>query len=166
MTLVGRSGRDETAAERADRNFGDLLQELRVAQTGVQILFAFLLTLTFTQRFPELGSGQQRLYGVTVAFSAAAMAFLVGPVAAHRLAFRQRRKERVLQLSHRMSLTGLLLMGLAILCSVFLTCWVGLGIRWAYSVGASAGVAIVAAWLVLPSMVRAGRPSAGYDSET
>jgi len=157
--------RDETPAERADRNFDDLLQELRVAQTGVQILFAFLLTLTFTQRFPTLQTAQKALYAVTIGVSACAMAFLVGPVAIHRLTFRHRVKEQVLQVSHRMSLVGLFLMGIAVACSVFLTCWTGLGTLWALAVTAVAILALGVAWLALPLWVRAGGATQDRDDE-
>src|SRR3712207_1749392 len=80
--------RDESEAERLDRNYGELLQELRVTQTGVQILFAFLLTLAFTQRFPQITSFQRGTYVVTLLFSAAAAALFIAPVALHRMVFR------------------------------------------------------------------------------
>ena len=80
--------RDETDQERLDRNFLELLQELRVAQAGVQILFAFLLSLAFTQRFAELTSGQRDVYIVALVASAVAAALFIGPVAWHRLLLR------------------------------------------------------------------------------
>ncbi len=76
--------RGESEAERLDRNYGELLQELRVTQTGVQILFAFLLTLAFTQRFAQITSFQRGTYVVTLLFAAGAAALLIGPVSFHR----------------------------------------------------------------------------------
>lgn len=76
--------RHETALERDDRNFVELLQELRVTQTGVQILFAFLLTLAFTQRFTELDSLQRGTYVTTLLLSVAAAVLLTAPAAVHR----------------------------------------------------------------------------------
>ena len=79
--------RGETPLKRADRNFADLLQELRVAQTGVQILFAFLLGLAFTDRFAELGDTERGIYIATLAACALTEALLVAPVMLHRLLF-------------------------------------------------------------------------------
>src|SRR6476469_3807094 len=87
--------RNESAAERLDRNLGELLQELRVAQTGVQILFAFLLTLPFTQRFGEVTRFERDVYFVTLMCAGSASAFLIAPVSYHRLLFRQREKHHV-----------------------------------------------------------------------
>ncbi|MFF7157888.1 DUF6328 family protein, partial [Streptomyces sp. NPDC008139] len=78
-------GRDETPEERADRQWGELLQELRVVQTGVQILFGFLLTVPFQQRFGQLSDGERTLYIVTVMLGAATTGALVGPVSLHRM---------------------------------------------------------------------------------
>src|SRR3954470_423213 len=81
----GGSGRSETPLERWDRNFGELLQELRVAQTGVQVLFAFLLTLPFTNRFERIAGIDRYTYVGTVVAAAAATALLIAPVSYHRL---------------------------------------------------------------------------------
>ena len=81
--------RDETDQERLDRNFLELLQELRVAQTGVQILFAFLLSLAFTQRFGVLTRIQRDIYIVALLAAAVAAALFIAPVAWHRVLFRQ-----------------------------------------------------------------------------
>src|SRR3984957_13259488 len=85
--------RDESEAERDDRNLAELLQELRVAGLGVQVLFGFLLSLPFTSRFARLSQGQRDLYLATLVLDAVATALLVGPVAYHRLVFRRWRKE-------------------------------------------------------------------------
>src|SRR3954464_4237071 len=91
----GAPGRHETEEERLDRNFIELLQELRVSQTGVQILFAFLLTLPFTQRFTQVSSFERDIYFVSLLFSGAASALFIGPVSYHRLLFRRGEKRQM-----------------------------------------------------------------------
>src|SRR3954471_6410283 len=107
-------GRDETDLERWDRNFTELLQELRVAQTGVQILFAFLLTLPFTNRFGDVSRLDEVVYVVPLVASASATAFLIAPVSGHRQVFRMGRKPELVQFASR-----LLPVGLAIFVIVF-----------------------------------------------
>jgi uncharacterized protein DUF6328 len=112
--------RDETDMERLDRNFQDLLQELRVAQAGVQILFAFLLSLAFTQRFGVLTGIQRALYLVSLLATAAAAALFIAPVAWHRVLFRQRRKQELVTAANRMALGGLVALLLSIATAVLL----------------------------------------------
>src|ERR1051326_7498703 len=107
MGTVTREGRDESAAERADRNFTELLQEVRVAQTGVQILFAFLLTMPFSARFTAIGAVDRAVYVVTLLAAAGASALLVAPVAYHRQVFRQHRKAELVDTASRFARTGL-----------------------------------------------------------
>src|SRR5947208_8469019 len=82
-------GRHETEAERLDRNLGELLQELRVAGLGVQVLFGFLLAMPFSNRFDSLDPEQRRLYLAVLLFAALATALLTAPVAYHRIVFRR-----------------------------------------------------------------------------
>jgi Family of unknown function (DUF6328) len=96
--------RDETGLERWDRNFIELLQELRVAQTGVQILFAFLLTMPFTNRFGQVSDLDKVVYVITLVAAATAMALLIAPVSDHRQVFRQGRKPQLVR--HRPSALG------------------------------------------------------------
>ena len=103
-------GRRETAEERADRRWTELLQELRVAQTGVQILFGFLLTVVFQQRFAHLGVADRRIYVVTVMLGAATMGALVGPVAMHRLLAGHRLKPETVAWAARLTVVGLVLL--------------------------------------------------------
>ncbi|WP_028936202.1 DUF6328 family protein [Pseudonocardia spinosispora] len=107
-------GRGETHAERLDRNWNDLLQELRVAQTGVQLLTGLLLTLPFQQRFSELTHLQRIIYLVTVALSVAATGLLITPVGLHRALFRQRARGSLVAAGHALALGGLALLGLAV----------------------------------------------------
>ena len=113
------SGRDETELERWDRNFTELLQELRVAQTGVQILFAFLLTLPFTNRFTQATETDRGVYVGTLVAAAAATALLIAPVSYHRLVFRKGRKPQLVQTGSTLAMLGLGCLLLAMLGAVF-----------------------------------------------
>src|ERR1700735_4449752 len=106
--------RDESEAERADRNLAELLQELRVAGLGVQVLFGFLLSLPFQARFTRLSHGQRDLYLASLVLAALATALLLGPVAYHRLVFRRGQKERLVRAANVMALLGLGIVGLAV----------------------------------------------------
>jgi len=110
----------ETEKHRWDRNFADLLQELRVAQTGVQILFAFLLTLPFSNGFPKVSALQRDLYVVALLSAAAAAAMLISPVAFHRALFRQGRKPELVRYAHRMVTGGLAFLLISMVSSIFL----------------------------------------------
>ncbi len=112
--------RDESQAERDDRNLAELLQELRVAGLGVQVLFGFLLSLPFTNRFSKLSSAERNLYLVTLVLAAIATALLLGPVAYHRLVFRQGRKEQLVRAASVMAIAGLATVGLAVSAAVLL----------------------------------------------
>ena len=119
MTSSGSADpRDESGAERADRNLAELLQELRVAGLGVQVLFGFLLSLPFTSRFTRLSGGQRDLYLACLVLAAAATALLLGPVAYHRLVFRRGKKESLVQAASVMAIAGLLTVGLAVSAAV------------------------------------------------
>jgi hypothetical protein len=104
------TGRTESREERADRKWAELLQEVRVTQTGVQILFAFLLTVAFTPRFTHLGGGDRAIYVVTVVLGAAATGALIAPVALHRIVAGRRLKPETVLWASRFTLAGLLLL--------------------------------------------------------
>src|ERR1700753_913499 len=106
--------RGETQLERLDRNWADLLQELRVVQTGVQLLTGFLLTLPFQQRFETLNTTMRAIYLATVGCSIAATVLLEAPVAMHRLLFRRHLTKFLVSSAHRFAYGGLLLMGLSL----------------------------------------------------
>ncbi|RPF30727.1 DUF6328 family protein [Streptomyces sp. TLI_185] len=103
-------GRHETEEERADRKWGELIQEVRVAQTGVQILFGFLLTVVFQQKYDSLESTDKTIYIVTVVLGAAATGALIGPVSLHRLVAGQRVKPQAVEWASRMTFVGLALL--------------------------------------------------------
>ena len=111
---------DEGDKHRWDRNFADLLQELRVAQTGIQILFAFLLTLPFSNGFPKTTAFQKDVYVVALLAAAFAAAMIISPVAFHRALFRQGRKPELVRYAHRMATGGLGFLLISMVTSVFL----------------------------------------------
>jgi len=108
-TADGDSGviRHETEAERLDRNLTELLQELRVAGIGVQVLFGFLLSIPFSNRFARLDSTQRIVYTTDVLGAALAIVLLGGPVAYHRLTFRRHEKDKLVRVSNTMAIAGL-----------------------------------------------------------
>jgi hypothetical protein len=112
--------RDETEAERDDRNLAELLQELRVAGLGVQVLFGFLLSIPFTTKFAELNQMQHGLYVLTLVLAAVSTALLLAPVAYHRLVFRQHRKGRLVKDANVLALLGLAAVGLDVSAAVLL----------------------------------------------
>ncbi len=118
-TIQG-SGRNETEAQRCDRNLNELLQEMRVAGLGVQVLFGFLLALPFTARFTALSHDQRGLYLVSLMLSAVATALLLAPVAYHRLVFRRQQKEALVLAANVMVTAGLAVVGLAVSAAVLL----------------------------------------------
>jgi hypothetical protein len=117
---AARDPRDESEAQRDDRNLAELLQELRISGLGVQVLFGFLLSLPFTMRFAKLSQGQRDLYLASLVLSAVATALLLGPVAYHRVVFRRRQKEPLVRAASVMATLGLAAVGLAICAAVLL----------------------------------------------
>ncbi len=110
----------ETEKQRWERNFADLLQELRVAQTGVQILFAFLLMLPVTAQFEQTTLVQRGMYLVALLAAAFATGAIISPVAFHRMLFRRGRKPQLVRFAHRMAIVGLGCMLVAMATSVLL----------------------------------------------
>jgi hypothetical protein len=110
----GGSRRNETEAERLDRNLSELLNELRVALPGVQVLFAFLLTVPFTQVWKDVTTFQRDVYFATLLCSAAASLLLIAPSAQHRVEFRQQDKARLVKTANRLAMLGLAFLALAI----------------------------------------------------
>jgi hypothetical protein len=155
-------GRDESVAERDDRNLNELIQELRVAGLGVQVLFGFLLSLPFTARFSKLDGTQRSLYVTSLLLAAAFTALLCAPVVYHRLLFRRHQKERVLKVANIMAILGLSTVGLAISTAVILV--VGFVDRGAPAIiiGVATVVSFVSLWFAFPLAAR--RESRGHPS--
>lgn len=118
MNAPDRPG--ETEAERDDRNLIELLQELRVAGLGVQVLFGFLLSLPFTNKFVDLNHAQRGLYIAALVLAALSTALLLAPVAYHRLVFRMHQKEQLVKDANILAILGLAAVGLSISASVLL----------------------------------------------
>jgi Family of unknown function (DUF6328) len=113
-------GRHETELERSDRNLVELLQEVRVVQTGVQILFGFLLTIAFQPKFEKLSSFQKGVYLGTLIAAATTLIMLTAPSSWHRILFRQGDKEHLVEIANRFTMLGLASMGLTMVGVVML----------------------------------------------
>ena len=114
------AGRDETERERIDRNLQELLQELRVALPGVQVLFAFLLVVPFNQRFPDITDFQKTIYFVTLLLATGATAFLIAPTVHHRVLFRKQAKEQIVMTANRFAIAGMALLAAAMTGAILL----------------------------------------------
>ncbi len=146
--------RDETEVQRLDRNWNSLLQELRVVQTGVQLLTGFLLTLPFQQRFNVLNEPIRTVYLVTVGLSVGATVLLVAPVSIHRLLFRRHRLQVIVSAAHRCAYAGLALLGLALTGVTIVVFAAVSGDNAAFVAGACALVMFTLFWWVLPLILR------------
>ena len=146
--------RDETEAQRLDRNWSSLLQELRVAQTGVQLLTGFLLTLPFQQRFSQLDGTMRTVYLVTVACSIGATVLLIAPVSMHRLLFRRHRLKTLVSAAHTYAMVGLLLLGVALGGVAVVIFDTVIGRTGAWAAGGCTLVALSAFWYAMPLVGR------------
>lgn len=154
------NGRDETPLERLDRNWNEILQELRVTQTGIQILTGFLLTVPFQQRFAELTADQRLVYLVLVVLAAVTTALLVAPVSMHRMLFRRGAKSTLVIEADRFMRVGLVCLALVV-SGVVLLVFDVVASRSA-AVGASGALllVLVGTWFVLPRVLARRRPRA------
>ncbi|CAN5197605.1 DUF6328 family protein [soil metagenome] len=150
-------GRDETADERHDRNWNELLQELRVTQTGTQIITGFLLTLPFQQRFTVLDAFELDVYLVLVVLAAISTVIGLAPVTLHRLLFRQRAKEEMVKVGNRILLTAIVVVGLVVSGVVLLIFDVVVSRQAGIIGGIIAIVLIAAVWLAIPTASRKDR---------
>ncbi|HZU56548.1 MAG TPA: DUF6328 family protein [Actinocrinis sp.] len=145
--------RPETELQRWDRNFTELLQELRVAQTGVQILFGFLLTVPFSNRFSHATTLQVAVYTITVLASAVAAALLIAPVSHHRRVFRQGYKAELVVWADRVAQAGLLALLVAMSGVVFLVLDVLKGIALALPLTIAVVIVYCLLWYLMPNLV-------------
>jgi len=114
------SGREESEDERLDRNLGELLQELRVALPGVQVLFAFLLAVPFQRNFTEISPFEEKVYFGTLLCTALSAALLISPTAYHRLTFHLQQKRELVFLANRLAIAGLGFLALAMSGAILL----------------------------------------------
>ncbi|HEY5151293.1 MAG TPA: DUF6328 family protein [Mycobacterium sp.] len=139
--------------QRLDRNWADLLQELRVIQTGVQLLTGFLLTLPFQTRFEELTQFQQVVYLVTLSAAVISTGFLIAPVSLHRFLFRRHARRVTVDVAHRLAQIGMALLAVAVIGMVLLIFDVVSGLM-AGVVAAAAAVLLAGRWVALPLAIR------------
>jgi hypothetical protein len=148
------SGREESEDERLDRNWNEMLQELRVTQTGTQILTGFLLTLAFQPRFSDLDDFQVDVYLVLVALAALATGLGLAPVSLHRALFRQRAKKRIVRIGHLLLRATLLTVAALMVGVVLLIFDVVVGRTAGLVAGALAAAVLILLWVVLPLAFR------------
>ena len=148
-------GRDETPSERSDRNWADILQELRVTQTGTQIVSGFLLTIAFQQRFAELNGFQTGTYLTLVLLAAACTVLGLAPVALHRTLFGRHEKPEAVAIADALLRTTLVFVALLTTGVVFFIFEVTVGLVPAVAAGVLVLLAMVALLSVLPRMVLA-----------
>ncbi|MET9052042.1 DUF6328 family protein [Streptomyces bacillaris] len=150
MSTTNGRGREETQEERADRQWTELLQELRVAQTGVQILFGFLLAVVFQPRFAELSDADRDIYITTVVLGSATVAALIGPVTYHRLLTGRRMKPQTVIWASRMTMVGLVLLFLTMCSTLLLIMRVALHNTFALWLVAGIALWFLACWFLFP----------------
>ncbi|QNE79551.1 hypothetical protein F0344_33490 [Streptomyces finlayi] len=149
------SGREETEEERADRRWNDLLQELRVVQTGVQILFGFLLAVVFQPRFTTLSDIDRGIYVVTVLLGSATVAALIGPVSYHRLLTGRRVKPQTVTWASRVTVVGLVLLFFTMCSALLLIMRVAMHNSLALWLVGAMALWFLACWFIVPLRARA-----------
>ena len=141
---------EETEKERVDREVIELLNELRVTLPGVQVLFGFLLILPFQQRFTILDDTEKAVYFLAVLATISALICLIAPASYHRLRFRATDKQRMLFISNRLAIAGIVFLAIATVTGLFLIAEVVIGEAWAALLAGGAGAGLVLLWFVLP----------------
>jgi hypothetical protein len=144
------SGRDESEAERLDRNLGELLQELRVALPGVQVLFAFLLAVPFQQNFTKINGFEKDVYFATLLCTALSAILLIAPSSYHRMTFRLQQKRELIFLANRFTIAGLAFLALAMTGAIVLITDVLFGGTATIVTGVGAAAAFIVIWYVMP----------------
>ncbi|MGE5280982.1 MAG: DUF6328 family protein [Chloroflexota bacterium] len=145
------SGRDESETERLDRNLGELLQELRVALPGVQVLFAFLLAVPFQRNFTEIDGFEKGVYFATLLCTGLSAVFLIAPSSYHRMTFRLQQKRELIRLANRFTIVGLTFLALAMTGAIVLITDVLFDSALATAVaGALSAATFAVVWYVIP----------------
>jgi hypothetical protein len=151
--LTGDDGRRETPMERLDRNWNEILQELRVTQTGIQILTGFLLTVPFQERFGDLTDTQRAIYLVLVVLAAVTTGLLVAPVSLHRWLFRRGARSTLVTEADRFMRVGLVFLAAVVSGAVLLVFDVVTSRAVAVAVAGVLLAALVATWFVMPAVL-------------
>lgn len=154
-------GRDETSTERADRNWNEVLQELRVLQTGTQILTGFLLALAFQPAFADLTESQRLLYLSLVVLSALSAIVALAPVALHRALFRMRAKPDVVNYGHAALVTALVTVAFLVIGVVAFVFDVVVSGSAAWAAVIALGVVLLGLWIVAPAIIRSRNGAGG-----
>ena len=144
----------ENLQKKGHRQLIELLQELRVALPGVQVLFAFLLIVPFSQRFPQMTALQRDVYFAGVICTTISAILLIAPTSMHRIQWRQRDKERLLRTSNQLAILGTAFLALGMTAVLFLITDILFEARWAAVVCAVAAALFAAFWFVLPTIRR------------
>lgn len=144
------SGRDESEGERLDRNLGELLQELRVALPGVQVLFAFLLAVPFQQNFAEIDGFEKGVYFATLLCTAISAMLFIAPSSYHRMTFRLQQKRELIRLANRLTIAGLTFLALAMTGAIVLIADVLFGGVVTVLTGVLSATAFAVFWYVMP----------------
>ncbi|RVW03093.1 hypothetical protein EGT50_07805 [Rhodococcus xishaensis] len=145
---------DESPSARLARNFAELLQELRVQQAGVQILFAFLLAIVFTEQYPEQSLYVRGLHLVTMLCAAASSVLLIAPAVWHRILFRQQRREDILRQANRCSLAGSIFLAATMIGTVLIVAELAVGGWGAKLIGSITAVVFAGLWFIVPAFLR------------
>jgi hypothetical protein len=140
----------ETPKERVNRELIELLNEVRVALPGVQVLFAFLLTVPFASGWGKTTELQRNLYVCAVVTAAIAIVFMIAPSSYHRLLFRQPHKQHMLFTSNRLLIIGMVFLAISISLCVFMVVDYVISIRWALALTVGVALLIVVLWYVMP----------------
>lgn len=150
MAQQAASGREETEEERLDRNLTELLAETRVAITGVQVLFAFLLIVPFNDNFADLNGLQRHIYLVSLLGAGAATVALVAPIAHHRVTFRLQDKHRLVRTGNRFALAGLACLALSMTAAIVVVTSAVFGTAAGVLCAVGTTLAFVLCWGALP----------------
>ncbi len=148
--MVQENDRDESRAEQLDRNWIELIQELRVAQTGVQVLAGFLLTLPFTSRFGDIDHAHRMTYLVAFSLAVVTVGLMTAPVALHRFLFGRHEKDVLVRTGDLYAKAGMTTMGLTLVAVVVLIFGVVVGDGAGIVAGALVFVLYALAWVVVP----------------
>jgi hypothetical protein len=160
-----RNARGELPLQRLDRTYSEIIQEVRVAQTGVQVMLAFVLTLAFTPRFAFLTTGQLRLYVATLVLGAVAASFLMAPAAFNRLVFRRRLRRQLVSAANQFYLFGLGFLLASLGCAIMLILQVVIGSGILAAAFASVVVLWFAfMWFAIPAWMRYRHRECGPSS--
>ena len=149
-------GRDETPTERHDRNWTDILQELRVIQTGTQVLTGFLLTLAFQPRFADLNRYQVTIYLGLVIVAVIATVLAISPVSLHRTVFHRKAKGTLVRIGNGLLIATLGAVGLTLIGTAMLIFDVVVGHSAGLIAGGASLLIVIVAWVLMPIRVRFG----------